>query len=254
MPTLFEPLAGLGPLALAVMIFGLAAGALARGYAGFGLSALLVASWSLVGAPARAVAVALLLEVVASLLQAASVWRHVPWRRVGLLLAGAAVGTPLGVHLLAATSEQALRLGIALFILATSLVLLAGLRLRARGARATVMAVGLASGVCNGAVAMGGLPVAVFLTAEGADPRALRAAVVAYFFLLDIIGLSFLARAGFVRGETVSLAVLGLPVLAAGMWLGGRHFLGASPEGFRRITLTLLVLLAGVGIARALGG
>jgi uncharacterized membrane protein YfcA len=52
----------------------------------------------------------------------------------------------------------------------------------------------------------------------------------------------------------VSLAVLGLPVLAAGMWLGGRHFLGASPEGFRRITLTLLVLLAGVGIARALGG
>ena len=254
MPTLFDPIAGLGPLALAVMVCGLAVGALARGYSGFGFSALLVASWSLVGAPAQAVAVALVLELTASVLQAASVWRDVPWRRVGLLIAGAVVGTPLGVHLLAVTSERALRVGIALFILASALVLLAGLRLRARGTRTTVMAVGLASGVCNGAVAMGGLPVAVFLTAEGADPRALRAAVVAYFFLLDLAGLFFLARAGLVREGTLSLAVLALPVLVGGMWLGGRHFLGATPDGFRRVTLVLLVVLATAGLARALAG
>ena len=37
--------------------------------------------------------------------------------------------------------------------------------------------VGAASGVCNGAVAMGGLPVAIFLTADGDSPKAIRAAV-----------------------------------------------------------------------------
>lgn len=230
---MFYPIAGLGPGTLAVMLAGLAVGALARGYSGFGFSALLVASWSLVGQPAQAVAVALVLEVTASVLQAVSVWRDIPWRRVALLLGGAAVGTPFGTHLLVAMSERTLRLGIAAFVLAAALVLLAGVRLRARATPPVVLAVGAASGLCNGAVAMGGLPVAIFLTAEGADPRTLRASVIAYFFLLDLIGLFFLAREGLVGTGTLSLAALCLPVLVLGMWLGGRHFLGATPQRFR---------------------
>ena len=252
MPALFDPIAGLGPVALAVMLAGLAAGALARGYAGFGFSALLVASWSLVGTPVRAVAVALVLEVTASVIQAVSVWRDISWRRVGLLIAGAAVGTPLGVHLLAVTDERTLRLVIAGFILVAATALLTGLKFRGRSTPPTVLAVGVASGACNGAVALGGLPVAIFLTAEGASPRSIRASVVAYFFLLDVVGLLFLTRAGLVQTQTFSLALLCLPVLVVGMWLGSRHFLGATPEGFRRITLGLLVALALIGIVRTL--
>jgi hypothetical protein len=90
------------------------------------------------------------------------------------------------------------------------------------------------------------------VTAEGANPRALRASVIAYFFLLDLTGLLFLTREGLVGRESLSLAAVCLPVLAAGMWLGGRHFLGATPSGFRRATLVLLVLLALLGIVRAL--
>ena len=249
---LLQPLGGLGWAALAVMLAGLAAGSLARGYSGFGFSALLVASWSLVGPPAQAVAVALVLEVTASVLQAVSVWRDIPWRRVGLLMAGAAIGTPLGVHLLAVTQPDRLRLGIAAFILAAVVALACGVRLRTRATPPLVLAVGALSGACNGAVAMGGLPVAVFLTADGVSPVALRASVVAYFFLLDLTGLVFLRRDGLVGTDTLALAALCLPVLAAGMWLGGRHFLGASPDGFRRVTLALLAMLALLGIGSAL--
>ncbi len=193
-----------------------------------------------------------MLEVIASVLQAASVWRDIPWRRVGLLIGGAAVGTPLGTHVLAVTDDRTLRLGIAVFILAAAAALLAGFKLRTRSTPPVVLAVGAASGLCNGAVAMGGLPVAVFLTADGVSPRVMRASVVAYFFLLDLTGLVFLGREGLVGADTLGLAAWCLPVLAAGMWLGGRHFLGATPEGFRRVTLGLLVGLALVGIARAL--
>jgi uncharacterized membrane protein YfcA len=245
-------LADYNPVAIAVMLAGLIMASLARGYSGFGFSALLVASWSLVGAPAQAVAVALVLEVSASILQAASVWRDVPWRRVGLLAAGAVVGTPLGVHLLAVANERTLRLGIAGFILVAALVLTAGFRLRRRSGPAGTVVVGSLSGLCNGAVAMGGLPVAVFLTADGDAPRVLRAAAVAYFFLLDIGSFALLLGNGLVGGETVTLAALSLPILAAGMWLGTRHFLGATPEGFRRVTLGLLIALALLGFVRAL--
>ncbi len=249
---MLDSIAALGFGALAVMLAGLAMASFARGYSGFGFSALLVASWSLVGSPARAVAVALVLEVTASVLQAAAVWPDIPWRRVGLLMAGAVLGTPLGTHLLAVTDERTLRFGIAVFILLAAGALLAGLRLMRRGPRPLVLAVGVASGACNGAVAMGGLPVAVFLTAEDANPRVLRASVVAYIFLLDLTGLFFLSREGLVGRDTLSVAVFCLPVLAAGMWLGGRHFLGATPHGFRRVTLVLLMLLALLGIARGL--
>ena len=92
-----EFLLSASPVALAVMFIGLFIASLARGYSGFGFSAVLVSSWSLVGVPARAIGVALLLEVIASCVQAFSVWRDIPWRRVVFLLMGAAIGTGPGV-------------------------------------------------------------------------------------------------------------------------------------------------------------
>ena len=225
--------------------------ALARGYSGFGFSALLVASWSLVTDPARAVALALVMEVVASVIQAAGVWRQIPWRRVGALMGGAALGTPAGVWLLAQTSPERMKLGVALFILCAAIALLAGFRLQRRAGDYGTAGVGVISGVANGAVAMGGLPVALFLTADGDSPARIRAALVAYFFLLDSLALAFLLQAGLAGRDTVTDALLGLPLLVIGLWFGTRRFLGATPESFRRTTLWLLIGLALLGLGRA---
>jgi len=73
------------------MIVGLVLASLARGFSGFGFSAILVTSWSIVTEPARAIALALVLEVTASIFQAFSVWNDIPWRRVAFLLGGAAI-------------------------------------------------------------------------------------------------------------------------------------------------------------------
>jgi uncharacterized protein len=245
-------LADLSPIAVAVMAAGLFVAALARGYSGFGFSALLVSSWSLVTDPVRAVTLAVTLEVIASVIQAFSVWRDIPWRRVALLLGGAAIGSPAGVWLVAHASERALRLGIALFVLATVLALSAGFTLRRRPSAAGTAAVGVVSGLVNGAVAMGGLPVVLFFTADGDSPQRIRALVIAYFFLLDLMAIAWMARSGLVGSATGVDALAALPLLVLGMWLGGRHFLGATPESFRRITLLLLGGLAILGIARSL--
>jgi len=234
------------------MATGLIVASLARGYSGFGFSALLVASWSLVTEPARAVALSLILEVAASIIQAFSIWRAIPWRRVALLLAGAALGTPAGVWLLATTPAHVMQAGIALFVLGAASALLAGLRLQRTAGDAGTAAVGVVSGIANGAVAMGGLPVALLLTAQGDSPAQIRAALIAYFFLLDLIALAFLAGEGLVGGDTLLHAALALPVLALGIGLGTRHFLGATPESFRRTTLLVLIGLALLGIGRAL--
>ena len=45
-----------------------------------------------------------------------------------------------------------------------------------------------------------------------------------------------------------------LPILLIGMWAGGRHFLGATADGFRRVTLGLLLVLSIIGVLRAMWG
>jgi hypothetical protein len=96
------------------------------------------------------------------------------------------------------------------------------------------------------------LPVALFLAALALNPATMRASFIAYFFALDILAGSLLAREGLLGTQAISVAVLCLPVLVGGLWLGGRHFLAASPEQFRRHTLFLLIGLAVLGIARTL--
>jgi uncharacterized membrane protein YfcA len=242
----------LTPGAMIVMLLGLAIGAFARGYSGFGFSAILVSSWALVTDPARAVVVALCLEVSASIMQAVSVWRDVPWKRVGLLMAGAVIGTPLGVLVLASMPPEPLKLAIGVFVLISAVLLYRGLVFKTRASQASTAFVGVASGLANGSVGMGGLPVALFLTADADTPQRIRAAVIAYFFLLDLTGLFFLAQRQLVKGETLSLVLLSLPIVALGVWLGSRRFLGTTPEAFRRSTLILLMLIAALGIGRAL--
>jgi uncharacterized membrane protein YfcA len=240
--------------ALTALILFLLIAAFARGYSGFGFSALLVASCSLLVDPALPVAVAMLLEISASVLQAVSVWRDVAWRRVGLLLLGAVIGIPIGVAVLALGQPALLRLIISAILLASCFALLAGYRFSRPVGTPGEIAVGGVSGLVNGATAMGGLPVALFLAASAEKPAVMRATFIAYFFFLDIPSGGMLAREGVLGAQTLATAALSLPILALGLWLGGRHFLGASEAQFRRHTLWLLIGLAGLGLAKAVMG
>ncbi len=225
---------------------------LARGYSGFGFSAVLVASWSLVTEPSKAIAITVLLEITASIIQAFSVWKDIPWKRVALLMGGATPGMVLGILVLQSVPVDTLKLGLAVFVLVAAALLSIGWKLKTRANKMGTLAVGITSGIVNGAIGMGGLPVALFLTADGDSPAKIRASVTAYFFLLDLVGLVLFSQAGIVSMDSFSTAALAFPVLLVGMALGTRHFLGATPEGFRRVTLFMLMGIALAGIVRTL--
>jgi hypothetical protein len=244
---------GLGPGELALLALGLMAASYARGYTGFGFSALVVASGSLVTDPVNVVPLAIFMEVVASLLQAVSVWRDVDWRRVGMLVAGAVIGNPIGVMLLAYASADMLRLGISGFVLIACAILLTGWQLQRRIGAAGTGVLGLFAGVANGATALGGLPVALFYAVGRESPAVARATLIAYFFITDAYAGAIMAQQGILNSQTLLAAAWAFPILLLGLWLGGRTFAVASPDAFRRFTLLLLVVLALLGIAKATG-
>lgn len=224
--------------------------AFVRGYSGFGFAALVVSAAGLVINPVLVVPAVLLCDGLIAVLQARGIRGHVDWRRVGALSAGAAVGVPLGVFALANVGVDMARAFIALYVLAMCAVLMTGWQfLRPVGAGPHV-GIGVFSGIANGA-AVGGLPVAAFFAAQPIPAAAFRATLIAYFTLLDLWSMPLMWQAGMISVDTLWALGWMLPLVVFGIWLGGRHFLRAAPQDFRRFAIGLLAVMSLAGLAKS---
>ena len=230
------------------------AAAVVRGFAGFGFSLLAITAISLVLPPVVVVPSIFLMEIAASVHLLPSVWREVHWRAIGLLLLGCLLATPLGVWLLATTPVAPMQIALGGVVLAAAILLLRGYALRRMPGRASTVATGAASGLLNGAFGIGGPPVILFFFASPAGVAAGRASVIAYFLGTDLIALAFMLRQDLIGTPQLWLALVFLPALLAGNWLGAKGFRGIEPEAFRRWILWILMLLAlltlGQGISK----
>lgn len=243
-----------------VMIMAVAfifAAAVVRGYAGFGFSLLAIISLSLLMPPEDFIPSIFILEIAASVHMLPPIRRSIHWRSLIPLVAGCLVGTPVGVWLLANVPAPPMQIALAIFVLIVTYLLWKDFALRSMPHPAASTAVGVASGLLNGAFGIGGPPVILFYFASPAGLVAGRASLIAYFMLIDMIGTAFMARQGLVTRATLLQALVFLPGLLAGVWLGARGFRTADPVVFRKRVLVLLAtlaVLAGLQGVRALAG
>ncbi len=243
--------AGLGAPTLAYALTVVFIAALVRGYSGFGASALIVTSLTLVLPPAEVVPIPLLIEIAASLGLLAQVWKDVPWRTMAWLLAGAALGMPAGFALLAALPADVMRVAISILVLLACALIWRGAQASSRPGRPAILGTGVVSGLANGIAAVGGLPVVLFFLYSSAAIATSRATLIVYLLIADIYGTGVAWMNDLVTEEVLLRTALFCIPLFLGVWLGNRHFLATSPESFRRFTLILLVILATAGLARA---
>ncbi len=224
--------------------------AFVRGYSGFGFSALVVTASALVTNPLYFVAVVMFCEFLMTFQQWRSVARDIDWGRVAALMAGALVGVPLGLWAITRGPVDAARAVIAIYVLAMCLVLARGWTIRRPQGAVAHTGVGTFAGLAN-AVGMAGLPVAAYFTAQGMGAAAFRATLIAYFAILDLFSAPVMWWHGMVTWDTGRAVLLSLPLMAAGIWAGGRHFLKTDPQDFRRFAIFLLAGLAAAALIRA---
>lgn len=241
----------LSPLTAAFMAAALFGAAWVRGYSGFGLSALVVSAASLVMNPLLVVPVVLISDIALTVQQARGIRHEIDWRRTLTLLAGALIGVPLGIYALTQISVDSARALIAAFILTMSLALLAGFHFRRQIGDKSHVAVGLFSGIANGA-GVGGLPVAVFFAALPVSAATFRATLIAYFTLLDLWSVPLLWRTGLVTQETLLACVYALPLLITGIHFGNRAFRRSEPTNFRRFATLVLMSLSIFGLLKSM--
>jgi uncharacterized membrane protein YfcA len=178
-------------------------------------------------------------------------WRyrgHLAWRRHLPLLVGAAAGMPLGVWLLLVLPEAGMRKGMAMFVALSVLALSRdwGERLAGKVSSTPLggAAIGLLSGWLQGAYAIGGPPVVLYIMARAQSPQEIKGFLGVYFTFICVVSASLYLASGLFTAYWFKLSLYYSPAVLAGTVAGAWAFKRVSPAVFRKIVLVLLLAAA----------
>jgi uncharacterized membrane protein YfcA len=226
--------------------------AIVRGFSGFGFSLLAITALSLIYPPAEIVPSIFLLELAASFNLLPSIWKDVHWKSLVPLCLGCFVATPIGVWALANVPPAPMQIALSIFVLIATALLAKGFALKAMPGQIASTAAGAASGLANGAFGIGGPPVVLFYFASPAGNVAGRASMIVFFIFTDLIGLANQSVHGLITRDVAMRALVYLPALLLGVWIGARSFKSVDQTLFRKIVLAVLAVLATLILVKAI--
>lgn len=171
--------------------------------------------------------------------------------RIGPLILGGVVGTPIGVTFLKQADPALL-----LSVLGVMLVVFAAW-LGRKGAVADRPAgwgvlAGVISGMMGGAFNTGGPPVVAYTSSKPWTPREIRATLQGFFFLQGSLQLTLFALNGMLTRDSLWTNAVLLPALAVGALAGDRLSDRLPPAQFRLLIRVGLAILGVVMLARTL--
>ena len=221
-----------------------------RGFSGFALSALVMASAALIIPPIELIPVCWWLELCAGLMMIRGGWKEADRRLAITLVVGSSLGMPLGLYLTTQVSvplSQTLALG----CIATLAALLLGkIKLDFLANPKGHLGVGVCAGIATGLASVGGMVVALFVLVSNVPARQMRATLGVFLLLSGVLSLIILMAFG-VMDERAALrgVILSIPA-TLGVYLGTKFFIPRLEPFYRPFCLLLLIGLALVGLIR----
>jgi uncharacterized membrane protein YfcA len=213
---------------------------------GFGAGLIAVGGLALLLPELRDVVVLLLLVNLPAELWV--VWasrRHIVWRGVFVLFAGIAVGIPLGTWLLRWGNPEILLTALGVLLVAVGAAFLnvpPAHRLRTWPAW-VAPPVGVLSGLLTGLFGTGGPPLVLYYQLGGAGKAAFRGHLMAIFLLMTTVRVPSYAAFGLITPTRLWSALLVLPAVLLGAFIGNRIHLELNEETFRRLVSGGLVVI-----------
>ncbi|NLD55167.1 MAG: TSUP family transporter [Burkholderiaceae bacterium] len=183
--------------------------------------------------------------------------RELRWRSAAPSLAGAALGLPLGLWLLARLDVGTIRAIVALVIIGYGVFALrrhglAPLRFEPARLRVVDGLVGFAGGVVGGICGLGPLVPAVWFGLRGLEKMEQRALAQCYGLCVQGAMVAWLLASSTVSRDAVEGLLLALPVMLAGAWLGLQGFERLGAPVFRQGVVLLAIAGAAVLLVRQL--
>jgi len=229
---------------LLVIALGWAAGGFVNGLAGFGAA---LVAMPLVAAHMDMVTAVPSCGLIVLALNVQMFWtfrRYLLWTRIRLILLGAVPGAALGVTVLRSLPEGALKVGMAVFIMAYAAW---GLCCE-NGAERTLaqgwgLLAGLLSALFGTAFGFNGPPIVAYVAMTGWDKNSCKAVLGAGFIGTAVTMVGAQAAAGLYTGRAVLVALAAIPAVIVGGWLGVRVAARLGEQSYRNLVYILLLVM-----------
>lgn len=168
---------------------------------------------------------------------------NIDWQFLKPLLIGSVIGHPIGLLIYFFVPTEGLKIFIAIVIVSfLGLSKLYHHKIEEKTLKTGI--VGCMSGILNTSTSMSGPPLILYLAMSGRDKTSLRATCIAYFTIVNYIGVLafFLAGKDFTFAMQQSIYILPFCFLA--LWIGNKLFPYVSQKMFNRIIFMMLLFTA----------
>jgi uncharacterized protein len=241
---------GIAPFDLTMFVLGTLAASFVTGVAGFAFGLVAAAIWLYALPPSQTTA---LIVAYGLLVQAYAVWKlrhNLNIGRLMPLIVGSAIGVPFGILVLRWVPSSYLRSTIGVVLILFSLYNLVRPTLPSlkHAGRLGDASAGFLNGVVGGATGLAGIVIVIWSTLRGWQKDEQRAAFQPTGVATFLMTLIALGGAGGITADVIKLFAVGLPVLAAGTWIGWTVY-GKLDEGRFRKGVLILLLASGVALA-----
>jgi uncharacterized membrane protein YfcA len=218
-------------------------GGMTTGLAGFAMGLVVSGIWLRILTPIQTAA---LIVGYALLAQSYSIWKlrqAMNWRKVAPFIIGGAVGVPIGTMLLTYINPAQLRIGVGVLLVLYSIYSLAKPALKpVSGGVPADLGIGFFNGLLGGLTGLGGIVVTIWVQLRGWPKDVQRIVFQPVILAAQAMTAISLAFAGAYTPETIKLYLYGLPVLAAGIWIGLKLYGKLDDAAFRKVILVLLLV------------
>lgn len=245
--------AGLAPAELAFAGVAIFLASVVRGFSGFALSALVMASLAYLIAPFELIPLCWFLEMAASAVMVRGGVSQADRGIVTGLVLGSVVATPIGLALTTMMPVETSKMAALLLVIVLATLQLARVRWRFIATTPGLYGSGIAAGIATGLAGVGGLVVALYVLARDIPARIMRASLVMFLFATGIVSFFYFFLYGMMTSTVLARASLAVPLVIAGVLMGQLLFRPSLEAHYKRFCLILLIGLAGFSLARTLG-
>jgi len=218
---------------------------LVRGIAGFGSGLVAVPLLSLFAPVTSVVPVVVALDYIGSVSQSVRNLGDIAWREQIALVPFMLIGILSGLYLITELPTWVLAKTLGAFVICFGIYQLLQIR-PARGSRLAATYCGILGGLIGTLFGTGGPLYAIYLNLRGLDKNAFRATFALNFLIDGGVRLIAYAVMGLLDRRTLGHVLVALPIVAAGLFAGGRIQTGLSQKTFVQL---IAMLLLGSGIA-----
>ncbi|MEM9277106.1 MAG: sulfite exporter TauE/SafE family protein [Pseudomonadota bacterium] len=215
-----------------------------RGFSGFGSGMIIGPSTAALFSPVTSLAMLTILDALPTLTLVWGARKNVNWREIIPIVIGYALLVPLGVWVLKTGDPIVLRWFISISIFIAVAILWSGWKYTGPRTSPVSFSFGGLGGFMGAAAALPGPPVLVYWLASTARAITVRANMIYYLFLTDLIVIAGYLVGNIYTAEAVMRGLICVPVYFIGILIGTRFFAGASDELYRAIAFIMILISA----------